>query len=73
MLDAIAAISAEDAERFRALSRGAVEIVEAGDTRFDQVCRRIDASEREAPRSDRRGRDGRGSSREARGRRTRRS
>jgi 3-deoxy-D-manno-octulosonic-acid transferase len=44
MLDAIAAISAEDAGRFRALSRGAVEIVEAGDTRFDQVCRRIDAS-----------------------------
>jgi 3-deoxy-D-manno-octulosonic-acid transferase len=44
MLDAIAAISAEDAGRFRSLSGGAVEIVETGDTRFDQVCRRIDAS-----------------------------
>jgi 3-deoxy-D-manno-octulosonic-acid transferase len=43
-LDAVAAISAEDAGRFRALSSGSVEIVEAGDTRFDQVCRRIDAS-----------------------------
>jgi len=49
MLDAIAAISGEDAGRFRALSRGAVEIVEAGDTRFDQVCRRIDASEVKLP------------------------
>lgn len=44
MLDAIAAISAEDAGRFRSLCGGTVEIVEAGDTRFDQVCRRIDSS-----------------------------
>ncbi len=44
MLDAIAAISEEDAGRFAALSRGPVEIVVAGDTRFDQVCRRVDAS-----------------------------
>jgi 3-deoxy-D-manno-octulosonic-acid transferase len=49
MLDAIAAISGEDAGRFRAFSRGSVEIVEAGDTRFDQVCRRIDASEGRLP------------------------
>jgi 3-deoxy-D-manno-octulosonic-acid transferase len=48
-LDAIAAISAEDAERFRAGSRGSVEIVEAGDTRFDQVCRRADASSAKLP------------------------
>ena len=41
---AIAAISAEDAERFRRDTRGAVEIRAAGDTRFDQVCRRVDAS-----------------------------
>jgi 3-deoxy-D-manno-octulosonic-acid transferase len=43
-LNAIAAISREDAERFERDSSGAVEIVVAGDTRFDQVCRRIDAS-----------------------------
>jgi 3-deoxy-D-manno-octulosonic-acid transferase len=43
-LGAIAAISEEDADRFRRDARGAVEIVVAGDTRFDQVCRRIDAS-----------------------------
>ncbi len=49
MLDAIAAISAEDAGRFRSLSGGTVEIVEAGDTRFDQVCRRIDASSVTSP------------------------
>ncbi|MCX5754455.1 MAG: 3-deoxy-D-manno-octulosonic acid transferase, partial [Candidatus Krumholzibacteria bacterium] len=48
-LDAISAISAEDAGRFRALSSGAVEIVEAGDTRFDQVCRRIDTSDVKLP------------------------
>ncbi len=48
-LDAIAAISGEDAARFGALSRGPVEIVEAGDTRFDQVCRRIDASGAKLP------------------------
>lgn len=49
-LDAIAAISGEDAGRFSAGIRGAVEIVEAGDTRFDQVCRRIDASDAKLPR-----------------------
>jgi len=43
-LSAIAAISQEDAERFRENSTDAVEIVVAGDTRFDQVCRRIDGS-----------------------------
>ena len=43
-LSAVAAISAEDAERFRTGGTGAVEIVVAGDTRFDQVCRRIDGS-----------------------------
>ena len=50
MFAAIAAISDEDAARFRALARGAVEIVAAGDTRFDQVCRRIDASTMKLPR-----------------------
>ena len=48
-MDANAPLSAEDAARFRTLSRGAVEIVEAGDTRFDQVCRRIDASDAKLP------------------------
>jgi 3-deoxy-D-manno-octulosonic-acid transferase len=66
-LDAIAAISDEDAERFRKGLKGseravpggsrrdvhehpptgksrAPEIITAGDTRFDQVCRRIDSS-----------------------------
>ena len=43
-LSAVAAISPEDAERFRKNGTGAVEIVVAGDTRFDQVCRRIDGS-----------------------------
>ncbi len=43
-LSGIAAISREDAERFKKDSRGSVEIVAAGDTRFDQVCRRIDSS-----------------------------
>jgi 3-deoxy-D-manno-octulosonic-acid transferase len=41
---AIAAISTEDAERFGRDVRGPVEIIAAGDTRFDQVCQRIDAS-----------------------------
>lgn len=41
-LEAIAAISDEDAERFRMFSSGALEVCTAGDTRFDQVCRRID-------------------------------
>jgi 3-deoxy-D-manno-octulosonic-acid transferase len=53
-LDAIAAISDEDAERFRhgfsgnegprGTGQPPIEIVTAGDTRFDQVCRRIDTS-----------------------------
>ena len=43
-LAAIAAISEEDAARFRRDARGAVEILVAGDTRFDQVCRRVDSS-----------------------------
>jgi 3-deoxy-D-manno-octulosonic-acid transferase len=43
-LSAIAAISTEDADRFAACARGPVKIVVAGDTRFDQVCRRIDSS-----------------------------
>lgn len=51
-LDAIAAISDEDADRFgkgiqSVGSRGSAsgpEIITAGDTRFDQVCRRIDTS-----------------------------
>ena len=66
-LDAIAAISDEDAERFRKGLKGSErsspvgslrdghehartgksqppEIITAGDTRFDQVCRRIDSS-----------------------------
>jgi 3-deoxy-D-manno-octulosonic-acid transferase len=43
-LDAIAAISDEDAERFSRHLGGNTEIVTAGDTRFDQVCQRIDTS-----------------------------
>jgi 3-deoxy-D-manno-octulosonic-acid transferase len=43
-LSAVAAISEEDAERFRRGATGPVEIAVAGDTRFDQVCRRIDGS-----------------------------
>jgi 3-deoxy-D-manno-octulosonic-acid transferase len=43
-LDAIAAISDEDAERFSARLGGETEIVTAGDTRFDQVCQRVDTS-----------------------------
>ena len=73
-LDAIAAISDEDAERFRGglerrSRRGTVgsarkgaggsaparpsspEIITAGDTRFDQVCRRIDSSTVKLPRA----------------------
>lgn len=41
---AIAAISEEDAARFRKDLRRGVEIVAVGDTRFDRVCERIDAS-----------------------------
>ena len=48
-LDAIAAISDEDAERFSAHLGGNTEIVTAGDTRFDQVCRRIDTSSVKIP------------------------
>ena len=48
-LSGIAAISDEDAERFRNDLPGAVEVITAGDTRFDQVCRRIDSSAAEAP------------------------
>ena len=44
-LTAIAAISDEDAARFRLHARDAMEIVSAGDTRFDSVCGRIDAPE----------------------------
>lgn len=43
-LTAIAAISDEDAGRFSDGSSGDVEIFTAGDTRYDQVCRRIDTS-----------------------------
>lgn len=41
-LTAIAAISDEDAERFRKHMKNQTEIITAGDTRFDQVCQRID-------------------------------
>lgn len=47
--DAIAAISDEDAERFSRHLGGNTEIVTAGDTRFDQVCQRIDTSSVEIP------------------------
>lgn len=43
-LAAIAAISDEDAERFSRYLGSDTEIVTAGDTRFDQVCQRIDTS-----------------------------
>ena len=43
-LDAIAAISDEDAERFSRHLGKDTEIITAGDTRFDQVCQRIDTS-----------------------------
>ena len=43
-LDAIAAISDEDAARFSKHLGKETEIVTAGDTRFDQVCQRIDSS-----------------------------
>jgi 3-deoxy-D-manno-octulosonic-acid transferase len=43
-LSAIAAISREDAERFEKNASGEVEIIVAGDSRFDQVCQRIDGS-----------------------------
>jgi 3-deoxy-D-manno-octulosonic-acid transferase len=50
-LDAIAAISDEDAQRFSSRLAGGTEIVTAGDTRFDQVCHRVDTSEVEIPRA----------------------
>ena len=40
----IAAISDEDAERFSRYLGDETEIITAGDTRFDQVCQRIDTS-----------------------------
>jgi 3-deoxy-D-manno-octulosonic-acid transferase len=43
-LSAVAAISDEDAARFAVGAGGATEVVTAGDTRFDQVCNRIDTS-----------------------------
>ena len=51
-LTAIAAISDEDRDRFlhRARAGGGPEIITAGDTRFDQVCRRIDTSTVTLPR-----------------------
>jgi 3-deoxy-D-manno-octulosonic-acid transferase len=48
-LDAIAAISDEDAMRFRERLEGDTEIVTAGDTRFDQVCQRVDTSSVKIP------------------------
>lgn len=48
-LTAIAAISDEDAARFAGDSSGDVEIITAGDTRYDQVCRRIDTSVTKLP------------------------
>jgi 3-deoxy-D-manno-octulosonic-acid transferase len=50
-LNAIAAISDEDAERFSDHTGKCTEIVTAGDTRFDQVCQRIDSSNVEIPES----------------------
>ncbi len=43
-LTAIAAISDEDAQRFLECTRGTGHVVTAGDTRFDQVCKRVDMS-----------------------------
>lgn len=48
-LAAIAAISDEDAERFSRYLGSETEIVTAGDTRFDQVCQRIDTSTVKVP------------------------
>lgn len=50
-LDTIAAISEEDAERFRMHLRGRTRVVTAGDTRYDQVCERIDSSDVGIPRA----------------------
>jgi 3-deoxy-D-manno-octulosonic-acid transferase len=48
-LTGIAAISEEDARRFGRFGSGGVEIIVAGDTRFDQVCRRIDRATARLP------------------------
>jgi 3-deoxy-D-manno-octulosonic-acid transferase len=48
-LTVIAAISDEDASRFRSSARHGCEVITAGDTRFDQVCRRIDTMGAELP------------------------
>ena len=48
-LSAIAAISDEDAGRFRDAAGPGVRVETAGDTRFDQVCRRVDTSSVEPP------------------------
>jgi 3-deoxy-D-manno-octulosonic-acid transferase len=48
-LDAVAAISDDDARRFRERLKGDTEIMTAGDTRFDQVCQRVDTSSVEIP------------------------
>ncbi|HUV35461.1 MAG TPA: glycosyltransferase N-terminal domain-containing protein [Patescibacteria group bacterium] len=50
-LTAIAAISDEDAGRFRLHARDTLEIVTAGDTRFDSVCGSIDSSTVALPRA----------------------
>lgn len=50
-LSLIAAISEEDAERFRNSSGGLAKVVEVGDTRFDQVCRRIDSAKARLPKA----------------------
>ncbi len=43
-LTAVAAISDDDARRFKRHARGSLEVVTAGDTRFDSVCSRIESS-----------------------------
>ncbi|MCK4235828.1 MAG: hypothetical protein KAX38_01835, partial [Candidatus Krumholzibacteria bacterium] len=48
-LSAIAAISNEDRDRFMKYSGGDLDVITAGDTRFDQVCRRIDTSTTSLP------------------------
>lgn len=56
-LDAIAAITGEDAARFAEGLRDPSRVIVAGDTRFDQVCARIDAPVSKLPpalRADRR-------------------
>ncbi len=48
-LTAVAAISDDDANRFKRHARGSLEVVTAGDTRFDSVCRRIESPVVELP------------------------